>query len=248
MAIATSVHTETTWLAIPEFTLVEIAGSTYHMGGDRYDKEKPIHKVTLENFAIGKYPVTQAVWKAVMAGTDREDPAYFKHPLRPVEQVSWDDVLLFLQRLNALPEVKAQNEQENRQFRLPSEAQWEFAARGGKLSQGFEYAGSNKLKEVGWYTLNSHGETQPVGLKMPNELGLHDMSGNVWEWCADTWHDNYEGAPTDGSVWIDGGGKARRVVRGGAWNIKDFNCRCAHRYWEYVGRRNINFGFRLARY
>ncbi len=248
MLSGTAVNTETTWLVIPEFTLVEIAGDSFEMGSNRYEYEKPIHKVAVNNFAIGKYPVTQAVWKAVMAGTDREDPAYFKHPLRPVEQVSWDDVLLFLQRLNALPEVKAQNEQENRQFRLPSEAQWEFAARGGKLSQGFEYAGSNKLKEVGWYTLNSHGETQPVGLKMPNELGLHDMSGNVWEWCADTWHDNYEGAPTDGSVWIDGGGKARRVVRGGSWFNSDDNCRCAIRDRYSSDSRSGDVGFRLARY
>ncbi len=209
------------------------------MGGLRLGKGINVLDAEIpKDFYLGQFPVTQAQWKAVM-GQDN-NPSHFKGEDRPLERVSWDDIdRQFLPRINKLT---------GKTYFLPSEVQWEYAARGGPLSKGFEYAGSNKLKEVGWYDLNSHRETQPVGLKMPNELGLHDMSGNVWEWCADTWHDNYEGAPTDGSVWIDGGGKARRVVRGGSWFNSDDNCRCAIRDRYSSDSRSGDVGFRLARY
>ncbi|MBK8965904.1 MAG: formylglycine-generating enzyme family protein, partial [Lewinellaceae bacterium] len=137
---------------------------------DAYGDEQPVHDVTVSGFYLGKLPVTQMLWQAVMGDT----PSRFPGGQRPVEQVSWDDAQKFVKKLQ---------DQTRLPFRLPSEAEWEFAARGGVYNLNHNYAGSNRLKEVGWYNLNSHGETKLAGLKYPNELGLYDMSGNVWEWC-----------------------------------------------------------------
>jgi formylglycine-generating enzyme required for sulfatase activity len=219
------------------FDLIFVEGCTFTMGNDasRYDDEKPAHPVTVPDFYLGRYPVTQGLWQAVMG----ENPSYFKGMNRPVEQVSWDDTQVFLEKLNELT---------GKTYRLPSEAEWDYAARGGNQSKGFVYAGSNKLKEVGWYYQNSHGETKPVGMKFPNELGLYDMSGNVWEWCADVWHDNYKGAPKDGSAWLEGGEQNWRVVRGGSWLYYDFYCRVSYRN-DYLADFRFNYiGFRFARY
>ncbi|WP_282776074.1 formylglycine-generating enzyme family protein [Phaeodactylibacter xiamenensis] len=218
-----------------ELEMVKVEGGTFMMGGNNYDDEKPIHEVKVPNFHIGKHPITQEQWAAVMGNY----PARFRGRAYPVEQVSWDGTQAFLKKLNQLT---------GKTFRLPSEAEWEYAARGGKYNQGLQYAGSNKLKEVGWYDNNSNGQTQPVGLKLPNELGIFDMSGNVWEWCADLWHENYEGAPVDGSAWVTEGEKNRRVVRGGSWYGFDLYCRPSGRFRYVTDFRNYYFGFRLARY
>jgi formylglycine-generating enzyme required for sulfatase activity len=210
------------------FEMIKVEGGTFKRGEEQ-------QLVTVPDFYIGKYPVTQAVWTAIM----KENPSHFKGINHPVEQVSWDNVQVFLKKLYGLTGEK---------YRLPSEAEWEYAARGGKNNQGLQYAGSNKLKEVGWYNMNSNSQTQPVGLKLPNELGIFDMSGNVWEWCADHWHENYEGAPLDGSVWITGWNKNRRVVRGGSWFGIDLNCRPSDRNWNYANYRDDDVGFRLVRY
>ncbi|MCR9053799.1 MAG: formylglycine-generating enzyme family protein [Phaeodactylibacter xiamenensis] len=215
--------------------MVEVEGGTFMMGSEEREREKPIHEVKVPNFHIGKHPVTQEQWVAVMG----DNPARFRGRAHPVDRVRWHDTQAFLKKLNQLV---------NEAFRLPSEAEWEYAARGGKYNQGLQYAGSKKLKEVGWYDENSNGQTQPVGLKLPNELGIFDMSGNVWERCADHWHENYEGAPVDGSAWITGGEKHRRVVRGGSWDDYDGSCRPSLRYWYLTNNRNFNIGFRLARY
>ena len=135
-------------------------------------------------------------------------------------------------------------------FRLPSEAEWEYAARGGNKSKGFPYAGGHKLKEVGWYDKNSHNQTKPVGLKQPNELGLYDMSGNVYEWCADHWHEGYEGAPNDGSAWVTGGDT---YSPSGSWRVLvllcfDVDCRVSVRDWGNADLGNFDIGFRVARY
>ncbi len=134
-------------------------------------------------------------------------------------------------------------------YALPSEAQWEYAARGGEAgaAQNFKYAGSDKLKEVGWFEQNSHKETKPIGLKMPNRLGLHDMSGNVWEWCEDDWHDSYKNAPNDGNAWVDAPERSLyRVYRGGNWDYAPLNCRVAFRNcWPPELRFNL-LGFRLC--
>lgn len=231
---ATAHHIETLPGGL-SFEMVKVVGGPFSMGSTEGEREQPIHELSVPDFWLGKYPVTQELWEAVMG----KNPAYFKGKTKPVENVSWDDTQIFLQKLNQIT---------GSTFRLPSEAEWEYAARGGQDSLNFRYAGSNKLKEVGWYRLNSHEETKPVGLKLPNQLGLYDMSGNVDEWCADHWHKNYKGAPTDGSAWVEGGEKAQRVVRGGAWGINDYYCAVSNRDWNNSGFRFNFIGFRLARY
>lgn len=213
--------------------MVFVKGGTFKMGSKDNVSEKPIHSVTLSDFYLGKYPVTQKQWQEIMGS----NPSYFKGcDDCPVEQVSWDDVQEFLQKINE--KFPGQN------YRLPSEAEWEYAARGGQQSKGYSYAGSDRLGEVAWYRSNSDG-THPVGGKKANELGIYDLSGNVWEWCQDVWHDTYQGAPNNGSAWISAGDQSWRVLRGGAWYLNDFNCRSTHRYGS--NRLYYVIGFRLAR-
>lgn len=216
------------------FPMIRVAGGTFEMGDENITYARPIHKVTVPDFHLGQYPVTQQVWEAVMGS----NPSRLRGSNRPVERVSWDDVYVFIEKLNQLTD---QN------YRLPNEAEREYAARGGQQSLGFPYAGGRKLKEVAWYWPKSHAETKPVGLKLPNELGLYDMSGNVWEWCADHWHKNYDDAPTDCNAWISGGDEMRRVVRGGSWLNDDYNCHVAYRYGNVSFNRLNDVGFRLAR-
>ncbi len=228
------IHTETLPSG-PSFEMIPIEGGEFRMGGqddEAFDDEKPVHQVKVPAFYMGKYPVTQALWVAVMG----DNPSSFKGPDRPVEQVSWRDTRKFIQKLNA---------QIGQTYRLPTEAEWEYAARGGRGR--YKYAGSDKLKEVGWYIDISHRETKVVGQKDPNELGLYDMSGNVWEWVEDHWHDNYEGAPADGSAWVDQKDKnARRGLRGGSWYHDPRNCRVSFRITGDPGSRVDIFGFRLV--
>ena len=218
------------------FEMVYIEGGSFQMGSESeeaYSNEKPVHPVTVPDFYLGRYPVTQSLWQAVMG----ENPSRFQGPERPVERVSWDDCQRFIEKLNA---------KTKQSYRLPSEEEWEYAARGGRLSEGYLYAASDKLDEVGWYDDNSGGETQPVGLKLPNELGLYDMSGNVWEWCEDDWHGDYKGAPGDGSAWVGNPRGAHRVCRGGDWAYPARNCRVSYRNNRSPGYRGSPRGFRLA--
>ncbi len=216
--------------------MVFIEGGEFLMGDDHsdYDFEKPAHKVHVDSFYMGKYPVTQSQWQAVM----NNNPSGFKGENRPVERVSWEDVQEFIEQLNT---------ETRKTFRLPTEAEWEYAVRGGKYSQGYTYAGSDKLKQVGWYTENSNGETSEVGLLLANELGLYDMSGNVLEWCEDDWHDNYQGAPEDGSAWIDYPDRGSvSVLRGGTCFNASVDCRTVGRFGIKPGDRRGTLGFRLA--
>lgn len=221
--------------------LVLVPGGTFIMSSDDTEAdndEKLVHAVTLPNFAIGKYPVTQALWIYIMGN----NPADFQGDNRPVERVSWEITQRFLQKLNAADTRLAPGQL----FRLPSEAEWEYAARGGQQSGRYQYAGSNMLDEVGWYTQNSHGQTQPVGLKLPNELGICDMSGNVWEWCADLGYDSYLGAPTDGSAWVDQETDAVQVLRGGGWLNFAHKCRLSFRNNNPVSYQFGSYGFRVV--
>ena len=205
-------------------------GATSEQGSDAYDDEKPTHSVTLSSFYLCKYEVTQALWRAVMGG----NPSYFKGDNLPVEQVSWNDCQTFISRLNNLT---AKN------FRLPTEAEWEYAARGGIRSRGYKYSGSNVLSDVAWFDDNSGNKTHPVGTKSPNELGLYDMSGNVWEWCSD-WYGTYSSSSQTNPAGPSSG--SFRVRRGGGWFSGAWGCRSSSRGSHSPGYRDYYRGFRLA--
>jgi len=191
------------------------------------DDDECQHQVTVAPFKIGYYEVTQADWKEVM-GTE---PSKFGNCSDcPVEQVSWDDIQQFLTKLNKKTGLR---------YRLPTEAEWEYAARGGKQSKGYLYAGGNTLNDVAWHPDNSDSKTHTVGGKTPNELGLYDMSGNVWEWCQDV----YKAYPCDSKSRGDG---SSRCVRGGGWYVINYYFRCAERNFNVTSGRISNFGFRLA--
>ncbi len=220
----------------PSFEVVFVEGGEFLMGDDEseYDSEKPAHQVKVSSFYMGKYQVTQELWESVMGN----NPSRFKGEKRPVENVSWYDAKDFIEKLN---------EKTGKNFRLPSEAEWEYAGRGGKYSQGFTYTGSDKLSQVGWYYGNSNNETHEVGLLLSNELGLYDMSGNVFEWCEDDDHDNYEGALEDGSAWIDSPNRGfDRVLCGGSCFRSAVYCRPSNRYRYTPDSRTYEVGFRLV--
>ena len=218
--------------------MILVRGGTVQMGSNKDENdEKPVHSVSVSDFYIGKYEVTQKQWRDIM-GSDPPALAFKGCEQCPVESVSWDDIQEFLRKLNAkFPGLN---------YRLPSEAEWEYGARGGEQSKGYLYAGRNNIGEVAWYGANSGEKTRPVGGKKANELGIYDMSGNVWEWCQDVWHENYEGAPTNGSAWTRGGVQSLRVLRGGSWYYSLLDCRVSNRNSNLASRRSPNYGFRLA--
>ena len=217
------------------FNMVRVDGGTFQMGAtseqkDPYDDEKPAHQVTLSGYYIGETEVTQGLWEAVMGN----NPSNFKGANLPVESVSWDDCQTFVQQLNQLT---------GRKFRLPTEAEWEYAARGGNKSRGYQYSGSNTLADVAWYTDNSRNKTHEVKTRQSNELGLYDMSGNVYEWCQD-WYGDYSSSsqtnptgPSSGSI---------RVYRGGCWYDSAWGCRVAFRSSDKPDFRYSFLGLRLA--
>lgn len=218
--------------------MILVEGGTFQMGDkdSDYDDERPVHLVKIASFYIAKFLTTQEIWEAIMG----ENPSIFKEPRRPVENVSWEDTRAFIRKLNR---------ETGWTLRLPTEAEWEYAARGGLNSQGYVYAGSDKLKQVGWYFENSENETHEVGLLLANELGIYDLSGNILEWCEDDYHENYDDAPEDGTARIDhperGG---RRVLRGGGYFDSPGNCRSANRDYTVPDGRFNSVGFRLALY
>ncbi len=203
-------------------------GCTSEQGSDCEADEKPSHSVTLSNFHIGKYEVTQKQWKAVMGN----NPSKFTGcDDCPVENVSWDDVQEFITKLN---------QQTGKDYRLPTEAEWEYAARGGNISKGYKFSGSNNIDYVAWYDGNSGSKTHTVGQKLPNELGIYDMSGNVWEWCSD-W---YKGYPN--STGVSDYTNQYRVFRGGSWYGNSRHCRSSRRSHSTPGIRGYDLGFRLV--
>ncbi|MFM6590068.1 MAG: SUMF1/EgtB/PvdO family nonheme iron enzyme [Microcystis panniformis] len=244
--------------------MVAIPGGTFTMGSpanekDSYGDERPQHQVTVPPFFLGKYPITQAQWRAIASRTDLKvkqdldlNPARFKDrpdsDRRPVEQVNWYDAIEFCARLSKLT-VRV------REYRLPSEAEWEYACRAGTTTPF--YFGETITGELANYTAGYtysgepkgqyRQQTTPVGKFPPNAFGLYDMHGNVWEWCADTWHDNYDGAPRDGSLWIENGNDNCSPLRGGSWGNNPHFCRSAYR--NYNNRRVNHFfnnGFRVV--
>ena len=214
------------------FTMIAVKGGTFQMGNDvGYEWEKPVHQVTLSDYYIGETEVTQELWNAVMGS----NPSKFTGNMqRPVEMVSWNDCQTFISKLNQLT---------GKTFRLPTEAQWEYAARGGNKSKGYIYSGSNEIDEVAWYEYNSGGMTHPVQTKAPNELGIYDMTGNVYEWCTD-WYGAYSSAaqtdPTGPATGSD------RVYRGGSWGSDATFCRVANRNNYTPTNSYFHLGLRLA--
>jgi formylglycine-generating enzyme required for sulfatase activity len=217
------------------FNMIKVQGGTFTMGAtseqgsDALSDEKPTHQVTLSDYMIGETEVTQELWQAVMGS----NPSAFSGANLPVEEVSWNDCQTFMKKLNQLTGKK---------FRLPTEAEWEYAVRGGNKSRGYKYAGSNTLSDVAWYTNNS-SKTHPVKQKQANELGLYDMSGNVWEWCQDwygsyssSWQTNPKG-PSSGSY---------RVIRGGGWGNSARLCRVSIRNYYTPASTSNYLGLRLA--
>lgn len=206
------------------FTMVPVAGGSFMMGSiDGYDDEKPVHQETVRDFMIGQTEVTQELWRAVMGS----NPSYFSGEQNPVENVSWTDCLEFIGRLNRLT---GQN------FRLPTEAEWEYAARGGNKSRGYKYSGSDDLYLVGWFNDNSGNRTHQVATLQPNELGIYDMSGNVWEWTSDIYSNNYNQARNT----------SYRVNRGGDYYGNATYCRVAIRRHISPGDSYNSIGLRLA--
>lgn len=216
--------------------MVKVEGGTFTMGGtreqdeDAFEDEKPAHKVTLSSFSIGRYPITQDQWEAVMGS----NPSHFKGEKLPVESVSWFDCQDFVKKLN---------EMTGRCFRLPTEAEWEYAARGGKKGKRYKYSGGNILMQVGWFNENSGGTSHEVGKKSPNELGLYDMSGNIWEWVQD-WKGDFteedQVNPTGPETGIE------RICRGGGWNREIDRARVSYRGDDQPDLRYCSLGLRIV--
>ena len=219
--------------------MVHIEGGAFRMGCTEEQSscdadEKLVHRVRVRSFALSKYEVTQALWEVVMG----ENPSHFENcALCPVENVSWEDIQTFLKKLNNLT---------GERYRLPTETEWEYAARGGQQSRGYRYAGSNEPGLVAWYRKNSGDRVHPVGEKQPNELGLYDMSGNLSEWVEDCWNESYSDAPSDGRAWQRGKCDLR-ILRGGSWGSLPQDLRSAGSGGFFTDYRNSVFGFRIAR-
>ena len=216
--------------------MVKVEAGTFMMGAtsemeNPYSWEKPVHQVTLTNdYYIGKYEVTQALWQSVMGS----NPSEFKGDNLPVEQVSWNDGQEFISKLNRMT---------GRKFRLPTEAEWEYAARGGKKSRGYQYSGSSNISDVAWYDGNSGSKTHPVGTKQANELGIYDMTGNVWEWCQDRYGSYVSSSQKNPTGTVRG---SNRVYRGGGWDIFAWSCRLSCRNYGPPYFRYDYLGLRLV--
>ena len=238
-------QTETITVNGVSFKMVAVQGGTFTMGctseqgSDCYSNEKPAHRVTVSDFSIGETEVTQALWKAVMGSEPTAyggwTSEYGRGDNYPAHMVSYDDIVNeFIPKLNRLT---------GKTFRLPTEAEWEYAARGGNKSKGYKYSGSNTPGSVAWYKDNSGSKTHPVKTKAANELGLYDMSGNMWEWCSD-WYGDYSSGSQTNPVGASSG--SYRVLRGGGWRSSARYCRVSDRYYNNPDSRTYNYGFRLV--
>ncbi|HUI30615.1 MAG TPA: formylglycine-generating enzyme family protein [Candidatus Acidoferrales bacterium] len=233
--------------AVPENSIgmVYVTGGTFQMGSNSgYSDQRPVHSVTLSNFYIGKYIVTQKEWRDVVQwkqGSSTSplmpDPSYFKGDNLPVEQVDWNEVQTWISYLN--------EKEGTTNYRLPTEAEWEYAARGGNRTKGYVFSGSDNADDVAWHDSNAGGRTHAVGTKLPNELGIYDMSGDVWEWCSD-----FYGGPYSNKSQYDPTGATNgesRILRGGSWSNINSVCVCTFRYPDYPINRYAVYGFRIAK-
>jgi formylglycine-generating enzyme required for sulfatase activity len=220
--------------------LIEIPAGEFEMGSsleekDRFDHESPVHKVTIKTpFYLGRAAVTQKQWKAVMGN----NPSHFKGENLPVEMISWKDAQRFVEKLNA--------KESTDKYRLPSEAEWEYACRAGTVTRYFFGNDEAKLDEFAWYAENSGSKTHLICQKKPNPWGLYDMYGNVWEWVSDEFHEDYNGAPLDGTSW-NNKNIPEKVSRGGSWFCTPNFCRSVSRFKRDPENRIGNLGFRLLR-
>ena len=218
--------------------MVVLPAGEFEMGSPEWAEQKPQHRVQVSRLALGRYEVTQGQWRALMGG----NPSYFAKcgDDCPVERVSWEDAQAYIRKLNEKVSGKSDGP-----YRLPSESEWEYGCRGGV--GGEEYCGGDDVNSVAWSFKNSGKKTQRVGTKSANRWGLHDLSGNVWEWVEDCWNESYRGAPSTGEAWTSGD-CSRRVVRGGSWGNEPASVRSALRLWNDAADRYDRFiGFRVAR-
>ena len=215
--------------------MVVLPSGSFQMGSVKGSSEaRPVHLVSLNSFAIGKFEITQDQWNAVMGSS----PSKFKgRPMLPIEMVSWHDAQEFVKKLS---------EKTGKNYRLPSEAEWEYAARAGSSSIFHFSDNERELQQFSWTFSNSNQMTNQVGKKLPNNWGLHDIHGNVWEWTNDCWNVNYVNAPTDGSAW-ESGNCSGRVLRGGAWNLSSFMSTVFYRQWHSSTWKTDAIGFRVVR-
>jgi formylglycine-generating enzyme required for sulfatase activity len=216
--------------------MVGLPAGNFLMGSSESEDEKPPHQVQVNSFAIGKYPVTQAQYQAVMGN----NPSSFKNrPQNPVEQVRWNNAKAFCQKLSRIT---------GKNYRLPTEAEWEYACRAGTTTRYYFGNNDNQSGNYAWSGGNSNGTTHPVGQKKPNGWGLYDMSGNVWEWCEDNWHGDYIGAQDDGTAWIDSDNRSwtKKCLRGGSWFSNPDYCRSAFRFYDSRRNYDDDYGFRVV--
>ena len=224
------------------FLMVYVKGGTFQMGSDAGDKdEKPVHSVALSDYYIGETEVTQELWSAVMGAEDI--PSYWKGDRMPVDMVDWSSCNEFIEKLN---HFLAGQLPAGYEFSLPSEAQWEYAARGGNKSMSYAFSGSNDLSEVAWFDMTSEGQTHEVKRSAPNELFLYDMSGNVWEWCKDSYSATFYSANKNWSNPVNEMPGLRHVLRGGSWFRNAKSCTVSYRYYYSSGTCPASYGFRLA--
>lgn len=229
--------------------LVYVKGGRCEIGDESESDgwEKPVHEVELSDFWIGQYPVSQRLWDFVMSEAEQSESVstHWQGADRSMESISWNDCQRFIDRLNAQLGLSG-----DLAFRFPTSAEWEYAARGGIYSRKTPFAGSAQLDKVGWYEQNSFGQTHPQGLKLPNELGLYEMSGGLWEWAGDWYDENYYAECSKSSLTLDPQGPEsghRRVLRGGSWNDGERDCGVAVRGSSHPDYRSRRYGLRLSR-
>lgn len=216
--------------------MITVPGGSFKMGSNNHSSEQPIRTVSVPSFLLGKYEVTQGEWKAVMGSNPSANTSCGNHC--PVERISWNDAKTFVHRLNEKTGLK---------FRLPSEAEWEYAAQLSSSGPSNPEVESERLHRSAWFSKNSRGQVHPVGLKAPNRFGLHDMQGNVWEWVEDAFHESYQGAAFDARARSSGAEPVKRVLRGGSWFNEQKQLRPQHRNSEMPEASYVFFGLRLAR-